>query len=167
MSCFRCVLRVRGGWLDHNRTKPLADTSPVASDPSQHLCPRPALPSLHGKDGKVILVDTAQEPGAAARPTPPPLPRDVLAWSCSLSYVLLFPFPRCAYVLDLLVDFSSSLASDIIGISNFFPSCFFFHVLLVTSALCLDSHHFLFQLLPLFSATGRAPHGSFLSALGS
>lgn len=41
----------------------LLDTSPMVS--SQHLCLPPALSSLFGEDSEAVLLDTAQEQGAA------------------------------------------------------------------------------------------------------
>lgn len=88
------------------------DTSPMIS--GQHLCSPSALSSFFGEDSEAVLLDTAQEPGATVYTL-----RDVLAWSW---YLIVSPFhlPPCPDVLDLLVDFISSLANGIIGISIVF-----------------------------------------------
>lgn len=98
---------------NHSRTKPWLDTSPAASGPSQRLHPESALVGLLGEDDIVGH-------GTGTRGCCPHSHRDALARSRSLAFVFPLPLPPCPDVLDLLVDFSSSLANDVIGISIVF-----------------------------------------------
>lgn len=89
------------------------DTSPAASGPGQRLHPESALPGLLGEDDIVGH-------GTGTRGCCPHSRRDAMARSRSLAFVFPLPLPPRPDVLDLLVDFSISLANDIIGISIVF-----------------------------------------------
>lgn len=165
MACFRCVLWGRSSWLaegeDHRRTKPLAGHQPRSFCPSQCLCPESALPSLLGEDREETL-DTAQEPGAAVHT------RAGMCQHDPALYLLFCHFFSLLALMFLIYRWISAAPLPMVLLaSQLFSSCFFFHVLLVTSASCLHSHHFLFRLLLLLLASGRASHGSLLPALGS
>lgn len=120
MACFRCVLWGRGGWLaegeDHSRTKPLAGHQPCGFWPRPTSLARvcSAQPPWRRRRSDIVGCSTG------TRGCCPHTRGDVSAWSCFLSFVLLFPLPPRPDVLDLLVDFSSSFANDIIGISIVF-----------------------------------------------
>lgn len=125
-------------------------TSHVPSVPGQNLCPEAALHSLLGEDSELIFLVTAQEPEAAVHTCVG------LCWHDPAPYLLfsLFRLPLRPDVLDLLLDFSTSLANDIIGFSIVFLMFLVPHAF---DSLSLVSHHFHLQLLPLLSACGALP----------
>lgn len=131
-------------------------TSHMPSLPGQHLSPETALHSLLGEDRELIFLVTAQ---AAVHTCVG------LCWHNPAPYLLfsLFTLPPHPDVLDLLLDFSTSLANDIIGFSIVF---LVFPVPHAFDSLSLVSHHFHLQLLPLLSACGALPTALF-PALGS
>lgn len=111
-------------------------TSHVPSLPGENLSPEAALHSLLGEDSELIFLVTAQ---AAVHTCVG------LCWHDPAPYFLfsLFPLPPHPDVLDLLLDFSTSLANDIIGFSIVF---LVFPVPHAFDSLSLVSHHFHLQL---------------------
>lgn len=166
MVCFQCVLWGRGGWFaegeDHSRTKPLAGHQPCGFWPHSTSLSRICSASLLGEGSKVILLDTAEEPGAAVH-------KRAGIYSHNPALYLLFCHFLPLLILMFLIScwISAAPLPIILLTSQLCSSCFFFHVLLVTSASCLDSYHFLLQLLQLLLDSGRALQGSLLPALGS
>lgn len=117
MACFRGALWSRGGWCakeeDHSRTNPFTGHQPHGFWPTSLLAICSVRPLWRRQWSSVVGHSTGTRGYCLYTQ------RDVLAWVWYL-FVLPFPLPPCPDVLDLLVDFISSLANCIIDISIVF-----------------------------------------------